>query len=145
MKARKYSVCFVTACGQTDTTKTSETEATVETLSWQNYYDLGMKYLNEGNYEEAIIAFAAAIEIESKTADAYLGLAGVYIAQNDFDAAIAILEQGLAESDDEVLQARLDELYGSNVSDFWGTRARCLITMKMVSCSTIICTTTRME
>lgn len=31
---------------------------------WQEQYDLGMRYLSEGNYEEAILAFAAAIEID---------------------------------------------------------------------------------
>lgn len=32
------------------------------TLTWQEQYDLGLRYLSEGNYEEAIIAFTAAIE-----------------------------------------------------------------------------------
>ena len=30
---------------------------------WQEQYDLGVRYLSEGNYEEAIIAFTAAIEL----------------------------------------------------------------------------------
>lgn len=34
--------------------------------TWQDQYDLGMLYLSEGNYEEAIIAFTAAIEIDPK-------------------------------------------------------------------------------
>ena len=29
--------------------------------AWQEQYDLGMRYLNDGNYEEAIIAFTTAI------------------------------------------------------------------------------------
>ena len=33
---------------------------------WQEKYDLGMRYLNEGNYQEAVIAFEAAIEIDPK-------------------------------------------------------------------------------
>ena len=32
--------------------------------SWQEQYDLGVRYLSEGNYEEAVIAFTAAIEID---------------------------------------------------------------------------------
>ncbi len=112
------------SCQQaTETLVDADTEeaAVIEKINeWQIQYDLGMKYLSEGNYEEAIIAFTAAIELEPKNADAYLGMAEVYIAQNDFDAAIAILEQGLAEVNDEALQARLDELYEGNVSDFWG-------------------------
>ena len=43
--------------------------------SWQEQYDLGVRYLSDGNYEEAIIAFTAAIEIDSKRPEAYSGLA----------------------------------------------------------------------
>jgi len=43
--------------------------------TWQEQYDLGVRYLNEGKYEEAVIAFHAAIEIDPKQADAYIGLA----------------------------------------------------------------------
>lgn len=41
--------------------------------AWQEQYDLGIKYLSEGNYEEAIIAFTAAIEIDPKQPEAYFG------------------------------------------------------------------------
>ena len=37
---------------------------------WQEQYDLGQKYLTDGNYEEAILAFTAAIEIDPKRAPA---------------------------------------------------------------------------
>lgn len=40
--------------------------------TWQKQYDLGMRYLTEGSYEEAILAFTAAIEIDPKNADAYI-------------------------------------------------------------------------
>lgn len=40
---------------------------------WQDQYDLGMQYLTEGNYEEAIVAFSEAIEIDPNNA-----LAGLY-------------------------------------------------------------------
>lgn len=43
--------------------------------TWQEQYDLGVRYLSEGNYEEAIIAFTAAIDIDAKGAFAYLGRA----------------------------------------------------------------------
>lgn len=39
--------------------------------SWQEYYDLGVRYLSEGNYEEAILAFSVAIDIDPKLSDAY--------------------------------------------------------------------------
>lgn len=63
--------------------------------SWQEQYDLGVRYLTEGNYEEAIIAFTAAIEIDSKKADAYLKLAQVYTAQDDSEKALDILKKAV--------------------------------------------------
>ena len=46
--------------------------------TWQEQYDLGLRYLSEGNYEEAIIAFTAAIEIDPKQALAYVGRGDAY-------------------------------------------------------------------
>ena len=40
--------------------------------TWQEQYDLGVKYLSEGNYEVAIVAFTAVIEIVPKRPVAYL-------------------------------------------------------------------------
>lgn len=48
------------------------------TPTWQEQYDLGVRYLSEGNYEEAIIAFTAAIEIDPKQAPAYVGRGDAY-------------------------------------------------------------------
>ena len=75
---------------------------------WQEQYDLGQKYLTEGNYEEAILAFTAAIEIDPKRALAYVGRGRAYIAsgatednlaaaQADFETAID-LDDSLAEA-----------------------------------------------
>ena len=58
--------------------------------AWQEQYDLGMRYLNDGNYEEAIIAFTAAIEIDPKRPEAYAGLANTYMAQGEFEKAAAV-------------------------------------------------------
>lgn len=46
--------------------------------TWQEQYDLGMRYLSEGNYEDAIIAFTVAIEIDPKQAPAYVGRGDAY-------------------------------------------------------------------
>ena len=46
--------------------KAPEADPADEAPDWQTQYDLGVRYLSEGNYEEAIIAFTAAIEIEPK-------------------------------------------------------------------------------
>ena len=47
--------------------------------TWQEQYDLGVRYLSEGNYQEAIIAFTAAIEIDPKKAPAYVGRGDTYV------------------------------------------------------------------
>lgn len=51
---------------------------------WQEQYELGVRYLSEGNYEEAIIAFTAIIEIDPKQAPAYVSLADAYLGIEDF-------------------------------------------------------------
>ena len=71
---------------------------------------MGVRYLSEGNYEEAIIAFAAAIEIDPKQPDAYLKASEAYMEMEDTEKAISILEEGLAETDSEEIQNRLDEI-----------------------------------
>lgn len=46
---------------------------------WQEQYDLGMKYLGEGQYALAIDAFTAAIEIDPEQKDAYTQRAEAYL------------------------------------------------------------------
>ena len=66
---------------------------------WQEQYDLGVRYLSEGNYEEAIIAFTAAIEIDPKRAEAYVGRGDAYIGSGETEerlaAALADYEKAL--------------------------------------------------
>ena len=51
--------------------------------NWQSQYDLGVRYLSEGNYEEAILAFTAAIEIDSKRPEGYIGRGDAYALSGD--------------------------------------------------------------
>ena len=53
--------------------------ACAKPATWQEQYDLGLRYLEEGNYEEAILAFTAAIEIDPKQAPAYIGRGDAYV------------------------------------------------------------------
>lgn len=46
---------------------------------WQEQYDLGVRYLSDGNYEEAILAFSAAIQIDPNNADAYVLRGDAYV------------------------------------------------------------------
>lgn len=78
---------------------------------WQEQYDLGVRYLSEGNYEEAIIAFTAAIEIDPVRAEAYIGLADVYTELGDREKAREVLEQGYRETSDCSLQDKLSNMY----------------------------------
>lgn len=71
--------------------------------------DLGNKYLMEQNYEEAVVAFQEAIAIDPKCEEAYLGLADVYIAMDDYESAIDILQQGMVQTGSEELAAYLEE------------------------------------
>lgn len=79
--------------------------------TWQEQYDLGVRYLSEGNYEEAIIAFTVAIEINPKRAEAYERLADAYAALGDIENAVEILRQGIeAIGDNTLFQDYIDEL-----------------------------------
>ena len=91
-------VCYLGACA-------ANTEN-----QWQEQYDLGVRYLSEGNYEEAIIAFTVAIEIDAQKPEGYHGLADVYVARGDIDAAITTLNQGYEETGDSSMIDRLVEL-----------------------------------
>ncbi len=117
--------------------------------TWHKQYDLGVRYLSEGNYEEAIIAFTAAIEIGPKQAlayvgrgdayvasgeteehqaaaqadyekaieldefltEAYLGFAGIYIQQGDYEDALKLLQNALEKIDNRSsVEAKISEL-----------------------------------
>ena len=72
--------------------------------------NLGQRYLSEMNYEEAVVAFNQAIEINPRNADAYLGLADAYIGLGDEEAALAALKKGYEATGDERLKAWIDEM-----------------------------------
>ena len=70
-------------------------------MNLQDYLDLGDKYLTETNYEEAIVAFTKAIELDPKNPEGYKGLANVYAAAERYEDALDTLEQGLEEIEDD--------------------------------------------
>ena len=71
---------------------------------------LGDKYLSELDYEQAIASYLAAIEIDPKNVDAYLGLADAYIALGEYDEAIEVLEDALEELSGSEKRAVKDKL-----------------------------------
>ena len=56
--------------------------------NWEEKYDLGLKYLEEGKYQEAIIAFSEAIDIDDKQPLPYVGRGDAYVLLDEsFDEA----------------------------------------------------------
>lgn len=66
---------------------------------WQEQYDLGMKYLLDAEYEEAVLAFTTAIEIEPKLAEAYIGRGDAYVQWGEAESDTAAEKNGLALAD----------------------------------------------
>ena len=70
---------------------------------------LGEKYLDELDYEKAIAAYKAAIEIDPKNPEAYGALAELYLATGDKEAALVILQEGYAATGSKELEALISE------------------------------------
>lgn len=106
MKKLQYHLCFgisllflLASCAQP--------ASQVETANhWQEQYDLGMRYLAEGNYSEAIVAFTLAIEIDPKQAPAYVGRGDAY-------AGFVGTKQGESQARDNLEKAADD--YGEAI------------------------------
>ena len=83
-----------------------------DSVKLKRQMDLGLQYLAELDYEQAIVAFQAVIEIDPKSAEAYLGMAEAYIGLGDTENAIAVLRQGYEEADqNEEIRQALIEVY----------------------------------
>lgn len=98
--------------------------------TWQDQYDLGMKYLEEGNYEEAIAAFSAAIEIDAVPVEAHKELSNALylsvgetgeqelndnqkaLCEQTRDAYLWLIESGNAGADEYIKAAEMDEKLG---------------------------------
>ena len=76
--------------------------------TWQEHYDLGMRYLSEGNYEEAILSFTAAIDIDPNKIEAYIGLADVYHVQELYDEEINVLIEAYRIEENDEIQKRIE-------------------------------------
>lgn len=85
--------------------------------SYDEKYNLGMKYLGEESYEEAVAAFSTAIKIDKKQAPAYVGRADAYtaLAAEDYsyyEAAEADYRQAIALDDtDDDIYRKLANVY----------------------------------
>jgi len=101
--------------------------------TWQEEHDLGVRYLEEGNYEEAIIAFTAAIEIDPKKMETYSGLSGAYLAMGETAKAAAVwqLAQTQDLNDAELAAFTMRGEQHQKLQEFWesGKAGICIVSL----------------
>ena len=94
--------------------------------SWQTQYDLGVRYLSEGNYEEAILAFTAAIEIDPKNAEVYEQRGNAYweLAQGTRGSEQTTAYRCAAEDYELAMQwgSETDALYRRTADAYYGAQ-----------------------
>ena len=96
-----------------------------DAVQLQKQLDLGQKYLEEQNYEQAIVAFDKAIGIDPMSVEAYLGKADAYESMGDYEMALETLQEGYDRTGDErlmeaieKLKPTLEEWFQKNKSEF---------------------------
>lgn len=94
--------------------------------TWQSRYDLGVRYLSDGRYEEAILAFTAAIEIDPKNAQAYEQRGDAYweLAQSADGSKQTEAYRSAAEDYESAMQwgSETDELYRRAADAYYGAQ-----------------------
>lgn len=78
--------------------------------TWQTLYDAGIQYTEEGNYDQAIASFEDAIALDANKPEAYSALADVYVAMENLEKALEVLQQGIDATGDDGLKARVEEI-----------------------------------
>ena len=71
---------------------------------------LAERYLEEMDYEQAITVYKSVIEIDSKSVDAYLGLADVYIGLEMYQDAESCLKEGYERTKDDSIAKKISEV-----------------------------------
>ena len=77
----------------------------------QKQLEIGDRYLSELDYEQAVVAYRTAIEIDPKNVDAYLGLADAYVGMNDHEEAVNVLNDCYDQTEYEGIPVQLAEIY----------------------------------
>ncbi|WP_349943962.1 tetratricopeptide repeat protein [Lacrimispora sp. BS-2] len=72
---------------------------------------LGDRYLNEQEYEKAILAYQSAIEIDPRQVEAYIGMADAYKGMKNPEMAAELLKLGWEAVPDERLKTRIIRVY----------------------------------
>ena len=68
------------------------------------------KFMDQMDYEQAVIAFQTAIKIEPKRSDAYLGLASAYQIMGKQDEAVQVLAAGYKTTKDRQVSSQLEDV-----------------------------------
>lgn len=108
----------ITGCSSTSTNSIADTS-----ILYEKQLNLGYKFLGEGKYEEAIVTFNKAIEIDEKQVKAYIGLADTYVtrggdnATEDANEALALGYQQTQSEEIVLAYKRLSEIIGVNFSE----------------------------
>ena len=79
---------------------------------------------SEANLAKAQADFEAALVLDEKSEDAWLGLIDVYIRRGDYDKALELAKEALEKAGGEGVKAKLEELESGNVSDSSGQTRR---------------------
>ena len=75
------------------------------------HLDLGQRYLEEQDYEQALVEFDKAIAIDPKNIDAYIGKAQTYQGMGDIELSIQTLEEAYEKIDSRQIEDSLISAY----------------------------------
>lgn len=84
-------------------------------VNTENMLEEAKKCSSEANYSQAVIEYYKLLNVDPKNADAYIGMADVYININEKGNALNILDKGYNETKDERIREKLDFLSSSSV------------------------------
>ena len=84
----------------------------------ESMLELGQRYLDELNYEQAVACFTAYLEIDPKSVEAYAGLAEAYIGLEEYESALNVLAEGYAVLGDESLQELISKYEEQYAEEF---------------------------
>lgn len=73
---------------------------------YNRYVAEGDKYLEELDYDKAEESYLSAIKVDPKEEEPYLSLADLYVSQEEYDKAIAILEQAEENTSNESIAVK---------------------------------------
>lgn len=75
--------------------------------------ELGQRYLEELDYEQAVVAFEAAIAIDPKCEEAYMGIAEAYLQMGEYGKAMEYAMQGYSQTGGERLLEKAEMIQAS--------------------------------